>query len=47
MEELQWDEKSTEDLTQTMFNFITDYVRDSDVRMDMFDILDELENRID
>lgn len=37
----------TEELTQTMFDLITDYVRDSDVRMDMFDILQELENRID
>ena len=47
MEYTEWNEQSTNDLTQTMFDLITDYVRDADVRMDMFDILQELENRID
>tara|TARA_R110001632_G_scaffold112999_2_gene224089 strand:- start:179 stop:346 length:168 start_codon:yes stop_codon:yes gene_type:complete len=45
-EDIEWSEQSTEDLTQNMFDFITDYVRDSSVRCDMFDILQELENRI-
>ena len=47
MEDIEWSEESTDNLTQKMYDFITDYVRDSNVRMDMFDILYELENRID
>ena len=46
-EDIEWSEQSTEELTQKMFDFITDYVRDSLVRSDMFDILSELESRID
>tara|TARA_R100000951_G_C2630603_1_gene177527 strand:+ start:461 stop:604 length:144 start_codon:yes stop_codon:yes gene_type:complete len=47
MEELEWNEMSTKDLTQKMYDLIADNVRNGLVRSDMYDILDELEERID
>ena len=44
-DDIEWSEHSTDYLMQRIFDMITDYVRDSSVRSDMFDILAELEHR--